>query len=388
MVGNPCSILNIQNNKMNFSKKIFSNLFLVFLVFLLSGVPADANVRTLGRSNPASKEHLFSGTGFFVKDRSPYPDKEAKAWFLEAEKFRKNNDFSKALEFYEKFSKRRSDAELETKTSSVMIGPEALYRAAVIREQRGDWQKAFEHLRLIAQAYINYDFERVAESLMRLAERLAKEDLPKKWGIFPRLRSGSADRLRLNQIVELARGPKFAPRALMALAEISLKDKKEEDAVDGLERLINLYPDNYLCEKAYFLLATIYESRVTGPSYDQGSTMKALNFYEDFLILFPSPPPISKHESKVDFLQRSADFKERRKAAEQGRKEMRENLAASKVEVGQYMQNYGKYFLIRWKELGNRPSLQFYNEAITVAPESQAARIAEEKVAQLRASDE
>ena len=29
------------------------------------------------------------------------------------------------------------------------------------------------------------------------------------------------------------------------------KDEQEEEAIDGLERLINLYPENYLCEKAY-----------------------------------------------------------------------------------------------------------------------------------------
>ena len=69
----------------------------------------------------------------------------------------------------------------------------------------------------------------------------------------------------MNQIAGLARGPKFAPRALMALSEIAIKDNKEDEAVDALERLINLYPDNYLCEKAYFQLAQIFENRVAGP---------------------------------------------------------------------------------------------------------------------------
>ena len=44
--------------------------------------------------------------------------------------------------------------------------------------------------------------------------------------------------------------------------------------------------------------------------------------------------------------------------------------------------------MVRWKELGNGPALQFYNEAITTAPESEAARVAEKEVAKLRASDE
>ena len=93
----------------------------------------------------------------------------------------------------------------------IQIGPESLYRAANSREERGDWQKAFEHLRLIAEAYTDYDFERVAESLMRIAERLAKEKLPRKWGVLPRFRSGAKIRLRLNQIAGLATRTKICP---------------------------------------------------------------------------------------------------------------------------------------------------------------------------------
>ena len=95
----------------------------------------------------------------------------------------------------------------------------------------------------------------------------------------------------------------------MALAEIAIKDKKEEEAVDALERLINLYPENYLCEQAYYTLASIFEDRVAGPAYDQGATLKALNFYEDYLILFPQSPPKSKHESLEDYKSRLLEAK-------------------------------------------------------------------------------
>ena len=59
---------------------------------------------------------------------------------------------------------------------------------------------------------------------------------------------------------------------------------------------------------------------------------------------------------------------------------MRSTLSRSKLEVGKYVENYGKYFITRWRELGNLPATQFYNEAITIAPESQAAREAEELI--------
>ena len=371
--------------------KIFNYFFLTtFLVFTTQSFalsPGEKNRSSKG-IHSQGKEFLFPGTGFFKKNRDPISDERAKAWFLEAEKAEQNGDVKEALNLYEKFSKRRSDLRIDSSNKEVQIGPEALYRAAKIREDRGDWQKAFARLRLIAEAYTDYNFERVAESLMRIAERLANDKLPKKWGFLPRFRSGSQDRLRLNQIASLARGPRFAPRALMALSEIAIKDDKEEEAVDALERLINLYPENYLCEEAYYSLASIFEDRVAGPSYDQGATLKALNFYEDYLILFPQSPPKSKHESLENYKSRLVEARERKASAEEGRRKMRETLSASKVVVGKYVEKYGKYFLTHWRELGNKPALQFYNEAITTAPESKAAREAEKKVAELRSGNE
>ena len=382
MVCNPCSIL------ISTYSKIMINRFSGFIFLLSFSVLVDSFGAPPRNSQSNEKEYTFPGTGFFSKDRSPYQENEARSWFIEANRLQKKGNFSKALSLYEKFSKRRSDAIVKSSGVNLKIGPESLFRASILREKKGDWQKAFQHLRLIAEAYVDYDFERVAESLMRIAERLAKEDLPRKWGIFPRFRSGNQDRLRLDGIARLARGPKFAPRALMALSEIALNDEKDEEAVDALERIINLYPENFLAEKAYFLLAKIFEERVAGPSYDQGSTLKALNFYEDYLILYSTPPPRNTRESKESFKIRIVESKLRLTKAEKGRNRMRQTLAESKVEVAQYLENYGKYFLVRWKELGDRPALQFYNEAITTAPESQAARIAEKKVAELRARNE
>jgi outer membrane protein assembly factor BamD len=364
-------------------------LLLTLTTSLLDLTAVSPGDRRRSQSNASSgKEYLFPGTGFFKKNRDPIDAKQAKEWFLSAESKEKSGDLGKALDLYENFAQRRSDAVLTRGDEVIQLGPESLFRAAIIREKRGDWQKAFVYLKLIAEAYTDYNFERVAESLMRIAERLAKEKLPRKWGVIPRFRSGNQDRMRLDQIAGLARGPKFAPRALMALSEIATKDNKDDEAVDALERLVNLYPENYLCEEAYFLLAKIYESRVSGPAYDQGSTLKALNFFEDYIILYSKSPPRSKHETDEAYQTRMAEAEERRTQAEIGRKKMRETLAASKVEVGQFVEKYGKYYMVRWKELGNAPALQFYNEAITTAPESEAARVAEKKVAKLRASDE
>lgn len=356
---------------------------LLFIFSILMTLSAVGNPRS-NRNTDEEKKHLFPGTGFFIKNRNPYENEEAKEWFIEALKLQKENKTSDALKQFEKFSKRRCDLILNIKDIQVMVGPEALYQASVIREKQGDWKKAFDHLQLIARAYVSYDFERVAISLMRIAELLATAELPKKWGVVPRLRSGSEDRERLNQIVELSRGPRFAPRALMVLAEISQRDGKEEEAVSALERLVNFYPDHYLSEKAYFKLGQIHQSFVSGYSYDQGATLNALNYFEDYLILYDQPSRRGPDESVSDYEKRLKEGAERKKIAQVGKNDMRESLAQSKLEIGQYIENYGKYFLTHWRELGNQPALQFYNQAITTAPESSAAREAELRVAELR----
>ncbi len=365
---------------------MFPRCTLALLLFLGCQFDVSALNRTNSDSRIGKEEesHVFPGTGFFVKNYDPYDDENAKEWFLEAVSLEKEGDLKGALKTYEKFTKRRSDLVLRRADKRILVGPESIFRASGIREDGGDWKTAFDYLQLIAEAYPQYDFEKVASSLLRLAERLAKEKLPKKWGVIPRFRSGAEDRKRLSQIASLARGPRFAPRALMVLSEIALKDEKEEDAIDALEKLVNYYPESHFCEQAYFQLGKIYQDRVTGPSYDQGSTLKALNFFEDYLILFDNPPPKSKRETTQAFEQRLGDYAKRKEAARKGRREMRQTLAASKLEIGAYLEKYGKYFLVRWRELGNGPALQFYNEAITIAPESDAAREAEQKVAELR----
>ena len=364
-------------------------LFSVIGVDLWPVSPNDYRRRSPGtwRRQHDEKDYLFPGTGIFGKNRDPIESQEAKQWFLKAEGEEKKGNLRGALSYYEKFSKRRTDGRIIRDGTEIQIGPESLFRAARIQEERGAWPKAFERLRLIAEAYTEYDFDKVAGALMRLAERLAKEKQPRKWGVLPRFRSGEQDRYRLNQIAGLARGPKYAPRALMALAEIARKDDEEEEAIDALERLVNLYPDSHYCEKAYFDLAFIHESMVAGPDYDQGATLKALNFYEDYLILYETAPPKSRHETNDDLAARQVAAKERLAKAEDGRKRMREVLSASKLRVGRYVEKYGKYFIVRWRELGDGPAFQFYSEAVTVAPDSESAREAEVRMAKLRGKE-
>ncbi|MFP6854325.1 MAG: hypothetical protein VB980_00970, partial [Opitutales bacterium] len=172
----------------------------------------------------------------------------------------------------------------------------------------------------------------------------------------------------------------YAPDALMASAEIARQDDKEIDAIDSLERLINLYPEDRLTEKAYFDLAVIHESMVKGPLYDQGATLKAVNFYEDYLILFETIKRAPR-ENETSFSQRREAWKVRLVKAEQGLARMRDMLARSKLEIGKFYHQHGHKFSPHGST--ETPARQYYNEAITLAPNSESARTASELLKQL-----
>ncbi len=360
--------------------KILAALLIIF-------APLDAGYAfTNNQDGRGEKENtqIFPGTGFFIKNYDPYENDQASDWFYTAIAHERAGDNENALKIYKNFTKRRTDHVIEFEGQKTLIGPEAIFRAALIQEKKGEWKTSFEYLELIARAYVLYDFNRVAESLLRIAEKIATQKQPKKWGFLPRFSSGSENRARFKEIVELARGPKFAPRALMILANLAIKDERESEAIDALERLINFYPENFRSEKAFFMLAEIYRKKATGPSYDQYAIKAALHHYQDYLILYDNPPVKDPSESMDQYNQRLEESSKRKEIAQLGVNEMSENLAQSKIEIGEYVEKYGKYFLVRWRELGNDPAIKFYEEAIDNYTGTQAAREAEERVKSLR----
>ena len=129
-----------------------------------------------------------------------------------------------------------------------------------------------------------------------------------------------------------------------------------ENAIDALDRLINYYPQSMLASDAYYNTAQTYSSLVNGAEYDQGSTRQAISYYEDFLILFPQSSYLGEVESNLAT--------------------MEDLLARSRLNLGDFFYNYRS---------NNTAALVFYNETITIAPESEAAEEARARIADIEA---
>ena len=97
---------------------------------------------------------------------------------------------------------------------------------------------------------------------------------------------------------------------------------------------------------------------MAGPDYDQGSTREAITYFEDFMLQFPQDPNIP--------------------AADKGLRDMKETLAQSKIIIADF------YF---YKRDNYAAARVFYNEAITIYPDSPTAATARTRLATVDAAE-
>lgn len=235
------------------------------------------------------------------------------------------------------------------------FAPEAHYQSAQIRIRRRQWTKAFNHLQQIVEEHPDYPrFGAVIRQQYSIADALSKGARLRLFWVVPGFRSPEQAVEYFEQVVENAPYSEVAPHALLNAARLQIRRRQIDEATDLFDRFISEYPRHPQAPEAYFGLADAYENRVQGPEYDQGATREAMSYYEDFALLHPEHPRASE--------------------AEKGVSEMRDMLAQSRVVIGNF------YFFYRNNFHAARV---FYNEAITISPDSASAEEARTKLAQV-----
>jgi outer membrane protein assembly factor BamD len=238
-----------------------------------------------------------------------------------------------------------------------IFAPEAHFQLGNIYIARHQWEKAFDTFNDIITRYPDYPkFNEVIGKQYEIAALIQEGKRPYLWGVIPWFRNYN-DGIRFYEgVVRNAPYSEYAPLALMNIALLARDINKPEESIDALDRLINNYPQSMLAPDGYFNLAETYASMVQGAYYDQAATREAINFYQDFLILYPEMPEVPRAEANL--------------------LQMRDTLARSKFLLGEF------YYLYRNNP---RASQILLGEAITVAPESPAADEARALIAKIRA---
>ncbi|MDB6095427.1 MAG: Tetratricopeptide 2 repeat protein [Verrucomicrobia bacterium] len=248
-----------------------------------------------------------------------------------------NGSKGSAIRAYQKVAKKYPNS---------IYSPEALYRLGHLRLNRKQYFDAFEAFQQLLGRYPNTKrFNEVVGEQYRIAAILIDGGRPYIWGLFPGFTARTRGIEYFEYVLVNAPYGDYAPLANMNIARGHLNLNNTEDAINALDRMINNYPQSLLAPDAYLRLAQANASLVQGPAYDQASTLEAITYYEDFMILFPNDYKISEAAKGLD--------------------SMKKLLAESKMKMADF------YFYKRDNYVAARV---FYNEAITAYPESDVAK--------------
>jgi len=255
----------------------------------------------------------------------------------------------RAITYYKKVTKKYPN--------SVYAG-EAQYRLGNLRLAKKQYVKAFEAFQIVATHYPNTTrYDEIIGKQYHIASIMLDGGRGRVLGIFP----GFTNREKALGYMEIllfeAPYSDYAPLALMSVANGHRYFKNAEEEIDALDRMINTYPQSVLSPEAYLKLGQAHSELVEGAYYDQGSTRDAITYFEDFMILFPGDNNVVQ--------------------AEKGLTDMKLVLADSKIKIADfYFHNRNNYKAAR----------VFYNEAITIYPNSSAATTAKERLAEVEAA--
>jgi len=112
--------------------------------------------------------------------------------------------------------------------------------ADISRERLEDWQDAFDEYKYLADFYSSLcDYGAAVEGMYEMAKKMREEG---KTIVFFRFANTTDVRRAFEAVVKRAPGAKFAPAAMMAVAELREEDLDWENAVKVLENIRAKYP--------------------------------------------------------------------------------------------------------------------------------------------------
>lgn len=253
-----------------------------------------------------------------------------------------------ALHYYKKVTKKYDHS---------IYAQEAFYHTALIRLNQHKYTKAFKAFQEIINRYPNTTrFNEVIGQQYRIACDLLDGARSRNFLGIPGLRNRESSVTYFESVLANAPYSEYASLALMGAARAHLFLKEPEESIDALDRMINTYPKSLMASDAYLKSAQTYGSMVAGTGYDQSPTKEAITYYEDFVILYPGDSHIA--------------------VAEKGLADMKDMLAQSKIDIGDYYLKYRKNY---------KAAKVFFNEAITDYPDSPVAARARAKLTKVDA---
>lgn len=309
--------------------------------FLTASLHAQLSFNPLNWFGGSAEEDIVA-----MNIASPADEAEAASQLEEGKSRLANGSTGSANRIFKRIIKRYPNA---TATA------EARFLHGQILMTKARWAKAFDVYQTLIATHPNFEnFDQVIGAQFECATALLEGARGRILWVIPGFRQYTKAIEQFERIVGNAPYSDYAPLSLMNIALIAEQEGQSDQAIDALDRLINFYPQSMLAPDAYYNMAETYASLVKGSEYDQGSTRQAISYYEDFLILFPQSSYLGEVEANLE--------------------SMENLLAQSRLNLGDFFYNY---------RANNTAALVFYNETITIAPDSESAAEARLRIADI-----
>ncbi|HUC61526.1 MAG TPA: outer membrane protein assembly factor BamD [Alphaproteobacteria bacterium] len=115
----------------------------------------------------------------------------------------------------------------------------------------------------------------------------------------------------------------WATKAQLMAAYSLYQNDSYDDAINDLDRFIQLHPGNRDIAYAYYLKALCYYEQVTDVERDQSASEKALSSFQELIRRYPDTPYARDGRKKLDLV--------------------KDHLAGKEMEVGRFYEDRGQY---------------------------------------------
>lgn len=238
------------------------------------------------------------------------------------------------------------------KYKSSLFAPEAYYQLGKLKLEKCQFNDAFSCFETVVKNYPEYPrFQSVLEEEFALAQMIHSGKRPKYFGVIPGLKDYKRAIDIYRKVVQHSPHTEIASLALLCIGDLSNYHDQMVEAIKAYEQIIEEYPYSKEAPEAYLKTAGIYAKLIKNPMYDQGATLKAMEYYQDFLTLYPKHPECEKAQEQYDA--------------------MRRRLTESKILAGDF------YFQAR---NNRRAATIMYVQASKLSPDEQLTQELKEKV--------
>lgn len=225
------------------------------------------------------------------------------------------------------------------------VGAEAQFRVAHLYDRDGDGEKAFEQYKTLINKYRSSPrFQTAIERQFAIAESLKNSDKKGFLGIGGAIPMSDLRKM-FEQIAASAPYTHFAPRSLMAIAELDVRDGLTASAIRNYQSVVDNYRGTPFAKDAQYQIFKLRGETAEvskSPSEDRAQVDAGL----DFIAQNPDD-------------QRAQDVK--MKLAE-----IEERSLAKMFQTGQFYEESGnhKSAIVYYREIAKKPDSKYYQQAI------------------------